>query len=140
MSLELIPFCTYTARIDKPDLVADTPKGHRVIMGIKGARWEGERFNAVQRGDTAGDWLITGPDGTAMVDVRMSLRTDDGAFVYVEYQGRADWSAGPASAPAYSAPRFETGDERYLWMNKLQFVAKGTVDGTTVSYEVFELR
>ena len=140
MSLELIPFAVYTAKLNKPDLVASTPKGNRVVVGVRESRWEGERFCASQRGDTAGDWLITGPDGTAMVDVRMTLRTDDGAFVYVEYSGRSDWSKGPGSATAYIAPQFETGDERYLWLNKIQFVGKGGLDGDSVRYEVFELR
>lgn len=140
MSLELVPFAVYTAKLNKPDLVASTPKGQRVVVGVKESRWEGERFAASQRGDTAGDWLITGPDGTAMVDVRMTLRTDDGAFVYVEYGGRADWSDGPGSRPAYIAPQFETGDERYLWLNKIQFVGKGELAGDQVRYEIFELR
>lgn len=140
MTLELVPFAVYTTRLNKPDLVASTPKGHRVVVGVRDSRWEGERFKASQRGDTAGDWMITGPDGTAMIDVRMTLRTDDGAFVYVEYTGRADWSKGPASGPAYIAPQFETGDERYMWLNKCQFVGKGELKDDFVRYEIFELR
>lgn len=138
--MELVPFCTYTAKTVRPDFVGATPTGHRMIVGVREARWEGERFKASQRGETAADWLLTGPDGTAMPDVRMSLRTDDGAFVYVEYQGRADWSGGPGSAPVYTAPRFEVADERYAWMNKVQFVAKGGLTDGEVRYEVFELR
>lgn len=138
--MELVPFCTYTAQTKKPDFVGSTPAGQRMIVGVHSARWEGERFKASQRGETSGDWLLIGPDGTAMPDVRMTLRTDDGAFVYVEYQGRADWSAGVGTAPVYSAPRFEVEDPRYAWMNRAQFVAKGGIDGGEVRYEVFELR
>jgi hypothetical protein len=43
-------------------------------------------------------------------------------------------------APVYTAPRFETGDERYAWLNRVQAVAKGELDGTTLTYEVFEVR
>jgi len=43
-------------------------------------------------------------------------------------------------APIYTAPRFDTGDERYARLNKIQAVAKGRLDGTTLRYEVYELR
>lgn len=138
-SLSIVPFGIYTARVERPDFVGDTPRGRRMVVGIRDARWEGEEFSASQCGDTAADWLIQGPDGTAMFDVRMSLRADDGAFVFVEYQGRADWSAGPGTSDGYIGPRFETGDERYLWMNKVQFVGSGGLRGDRVEYQVFRL-
>jgi hypothetical protein len=48
-------------------------------------------------------------------------------------------SAGPG-APVYTTPRFDTGDDRYRWLNRLQAVAKGSFDGTTLAYDVYELR
>ena len=138
--MELVPFCTYTASVIKPDFVGTTPAGRRMIVGVREARWEGERFKASQRGESAADWLVVGPDGTAMPDVRMTLRTDDGAFVFVEYHGRGDWSAGSGTAPIYSAVTFELEDERYAWMNKVQFVGKGGLVDGRVSYEIYELR
>jgi len=39
----------------------------------------------------------------------------------------------------YTAPRFEAGDPSYAWLNKLQAVAKGTLDGSFLTYEVYEL-
>jgi hypothetical protein len=41
---------------------------------------------------------------------------------------------------AYAAPRFETGDERYAWLNKVQAIGKGRLDGTTLTYEWYEVR
>jgi hypothetical protein len=43
-------------------------------------------------------------------------------------------------ATVYTAPRFETGDERYTWMNKIQAVAKGVISGGVLRYELYELR
>jgi hypothetical protein len=40
----------------------------------------------------------------------------------------------------YATPRFETGDERYRWLNRIQAVGKGAFDGTTLAYQVYELR
>ncbi|SOD74675.1 uncharacterized protein DUF3237 [Jatrophihabitans sp. GAS493] len=138
--MELVPFCTYTASVLKPDFVGDTPAGTRMIVGIRDARWEGAGFQAGQRGESAADWLLMAPDGTASPNVRMSLRTDDGAFVYVEYHGRADWSAGSGSAPVYISVGFEIEDERYAWMNKVQFVGKGGLADGGVRYDIYSLR
>ena len=76
------------------------------------------------------------------IDVRGLLETDDGALIYTWYHGRLDLSPGPGSSPAYSAPLYETGDERYAWMNKIQAIAKGNLsaDGTTLVYEICEVR
>jgi hypothetical protein len=34
-----------------------------------------------------GDWLLMRPDGVLEQDVRITLKTDDGAFIYVRYAG-----------------------------------------------------
>ena len=39
----------------------------------------------------------------------------------------------------YSAPLFETGDERYAWLTRIQAVGKSTFDGTQLEYEMFEV-
>jgi hypothetical protein len=44
------------------------------------------------------------------------------------------------SVPIYTAPLYETGDERYAWINKIQAVAKGKTDGQLLEYEIYELR
>ena len=59
------------------------------------------------------------------LDVRALLETDDGALIYTWYHGRLDLSQGPGTSPAYAAPLYETGDERYAWLNLIQAVAKG---------------
>lgn len=142
--MELIPFCTFTGspQSARPDFSGMTPAGQRIVVGVRDGRCEGERFKASQRGESAADWLLIGPDGTAIPDVRMALRTDDGAFVYMEYKGRGDASKGLGSAPIYTAVFFEVEDPRYAWMNKSLFVGKGTLDldSGQVKYEVFELR
>ena len=45
-------------------------------------------------------------------------------------------------ATIYVAPRFETCDERYLWLNRIQAVGKGTLqeDGLSLYYEWYEVR
>ena len=70
--------------------------------------------------------------------MRLTLETHDGALVYVSYRGRARMFE-PGS-PVVAAPCFDTGDERYAWLNTIQGVAKGGLrdDGALV-YEIYEL-
>jgi Protein of unknown function (DUF3237) len=43
-------------------------------------------------------------------------------------------------APVYIAPRFETSDERYAWLNSVLAIGKGTVVGESRVYEIYEVR
>lgn len=143
MSLELIPLCRATVT---PVIAADlgvAPAGRRLMVTIREVICEGERLRAhLKKGTAAGDWMIISPDGTALVDIRLTLETDDGALIYVEYQGRRDFTQvyQGVDSPVYIAPRFETSDERYCWLNKIQAIGKGTVDGDSRVYEVYEIR
>ena len=113
------------------------------MVTIRQADWEGERFRAhLKEGVSAGDWMTVGADGTALMDVRLTLETEDGALVYVEYGGRRDFSGiyHGRDTPVYIAPRFETSDERYTWLNKIQAVGKGLAVGGSRVYEIYEVR
>ena len=141
--MELVHFAKLTAKPKaKPDFAGLTPLGQRVVVGVTEGSIVGERFNASQRGESAADWLTIGPDGTAIPDVRMALKTDDGAFVFMEYRGRGDASNGLDGSTMYTAITFETADPKYTWMNGSLFVGKGSIDFSAgiVSYDVYELR
>jgi hypothetical protein len=45
-------------------------------------------------GVAASDWLVVGPEGTGMIDVRLAIQTDDGAAINMKYNGRLDASQG----------------------------------------------
>ena len=134
--MRLTPFATYTAPLAKVEMRGDGPRGHRLVGPIVGARMEGEGFAASQRGTSSADWLLQGPDGTIVVDVRLSLRTDDGAFVQVTYGGRADWSEGIGSGPVLSWFTFDTDDERYAWLSRRLVVGRGVVQPDHGRYEL----
>ena len=140
MAIELVPLATATATLAPPIMLPNTPAGTRVIFEIADYRWEGARFTARQKGAAAADWLLLGPDGTGTLDVRVTLETPDGAVVLVHYSGRVDGSKGLGGAPVYAAVHFETGNERYAWLNRVQAVAKGVLEGNVVAYDVYELR
>jgi len=103
----------------------------------------GERLNATLAGSAAADWLVrTGAIG--VIDARLTLRTDDGALIYMRYGGRLDMSKPAEGLFAYVAPVFETGDPRYAWLNKVQAAGKGqltiTADGGRIDYTFCEIR
>ncbi|WCO65688.1 DUF3237 domain-containing protein [Iamia majanohamensis] len=140
MAIELVPLCTIDLLLaEEHVIVGQGPSGLRVIAEVESLTVTGERLSGGIKGTAAADWLtIVGTVGT--VDVRGTIETDDGALVYMTYGGRMDLSQGQGGAPIYTAPRFETGDERYAWLNLVQAVAKGTLDGHHLTYEVAEVR
>jgi hypothetical protein len=132
----LVPLCG--ARIELGELRhVDTAAGRRLVGEIVGSRWEGERLRASQVGSGA-DWLTYLPDGLALVDVRLHLRTDDGADLLVRYGGRSDLEAGHITTSVL----FETGDAEYAWLNRIMAVGRGRSDVAAgrVAYDVYEVR
>ena len=101
------------------------PYGARLNVDVLDARIEGERFSASLLGTAAADWVTAASDmRTGALDVRATLKTDDGAIVYTEYRGRVRF--GPDGLnEVFTSPRFETGDPRYLWLNGVQCIGKG---------------
>jgi Protein of unknown function (DUF3237) len=140
MTLELVPLCTLHIQLKPPIEVGTGPAGTRLIFETATARLEG--LSGELAGSSGGDWLLVGPEGTATLDIRETFRTDDGALIFTQYNGRSDASTGlDLPKTVYVAPRFETGDERYAWLNKIQAVGKGVVqEDLSLEYELFELR
>jgi hypothetical protein len=142
MAIELVPLCTMRLH-GKPAVEVGTgPAGTRLIVDCVNVQVEGDRLRGQMDGRTTGDWILIGPEGTGTLDVRETLRTDDGAIIYVQYHGRLDGSHGlKPPLTCYVAPRFETGDERYAWLNRIQAVGKGTInEDLSVDYEWYEVR
>ena len=91
-------------------------------------------------------------DGFWRPDVRLALRTDDGAALTLRYTGLVEQT--PAFMTAATEDRetsweqqymrmvlqFETGDDRYAWLTQSIFVAQGRILGTgRVEYAVFRV-
>jgi hypothetical protein len=142
MSIELVPLCSATAKLAQPFFLPDTPMGTRVIAELNSFEFEGERLRGHAKGNAGADWLTLAPGGLGTLDVRALIETDDDALIFASYRGRLDLSGGPGSSPSYAAPLFDTGDERYEWINKIQAIAKGQLSdgGATLVYEMYEVR
>jgi Protein of unknown function (DUF3237) len=136
LPFELVPLATVRVTRGEIHRMGQTAFHRRVIGAISHGRWDGERLSG-EIVPPGGDWALPSGDGTVMLlEVRQVLRTDDGALVYVTYQGRADRNRGTYTV----APTFETDDERYLWLNAVQAIGQGRSDGDDIVYEMFEVR
>ncbi len=141
---------TLTVGFDQMTAIGKTPAGLRRIAPVTGGTFVGERLRGTVLGGA--DWVINRPDGVMIIDVRLTLTTDDGAAIYLTYQGRflaapdamARFNRGALLDPAeYSlavTARFECGDERYAWLGDV--IAVGTGEQTTSGpiYTLFEVR
>ena len=143
MAIELVPLCTLRVQLRPPIAVGTGCAGTRVIIEVASVQVKGDRLRAEMMGAAAADWQLIGPEGTATLDVRAALGTDDGAIIFMQFNGKspADASRGlQAPATIYVTPRFETGDERYAWLNRVQAVGKGTVhEDLSLDYEWYEM-
>jgi len=119
--------------------VGEGSKGTRLVVDVLKASLTGDRVNATLATNDGADWGTVSEDGTVMsLDVRFTLKTDDGEFIYVEYGGRASLTEGLAA----TAPTFQTGSEKYKWLNRVQAVMAGQVnlDTKQLIYRLYEVK
>lgn len=137
----LVPLGQATIRFRDTLVLPDTPEGTRLIVEIASVDLIGDRLRASLAGSAGADWVRVSPDGkTGLVDVRATLRTEDGALIYTEYHGRVRFGSG-TTHEVRAAPRFSTGDPRHAWLNAVQAVAIGRSDAAarTLHYRLYEL-
>lgn len=141
---------TITLSVGKVQNLGRTPFGERRIAPVLGGRFEGPKLKGtVEEGGS--DWLLVRPDGATQLDVRLTLKTDDGQLIGMTYRG---YRHGPAAvierlnrgeavdASQYyfrTAPFFETASEKYGWLNRIVAVATGHRPPEGPVYEVFEV-
>jgi hypothetical protein len=128
------------------------PLGRRVFDRVRAGTFAGPRL----RGEIlpgSGDPLLFRADGSAVIDARAVLRTDDGAHILMTYAGRAvipddvrpafaevgtRHEIDPARYYIRTVPVFETGAARYSWLNGIVAVGQGYLaPGGGVGFRVF---
>ena len=151
--MKLEPLFEMRADLETGVPVGSGPYGTRSIVGVTGGSIEGPRLRG-QLLAGGGDWLLIRPDGkSALLDVRATARTHDGAFLYLQYYGvieitpnvQAALASGSASTEYgehyfVTQPRFETGDPRYAWLNDVMAVGEGRLRPNAVEYRIYHAR
>ena len=135
--------------VGAPQSVGATRNGELRIVPVTGGTAEGPRFKGEVLPGTAADWLRVDADGTAHMDVRLTLKAEGGGIVYMHYTGIRTGSAevlarlnsGQAVDPSEyyfrTAVRFETGAAELAWMNKIVAVGVGQRPPSGPTYDVY---
>lgn len=139
-----------TIAIAEPLVVGQTACGLRRIINITGGWFEGPRLSGKVLPGGA-DWQVIKNDGITELEAKYTLQTDDGALIYITNWGLRHGPkevmdkmiAGTYVPPdAYyfrTVPRFETGTEKYAWLNGMIAVASGERQADKVMINVFEV-
>ena len=150
MSLKTQFLATLTIEVAENHVLGETPAGFRRIAVFAGGSFVGPRINAVIASGGS-DAVLRRHDQAVQPDVRMTLKTDDGAFVFVTYRGLRHGPAEvmeriarnedvrPDEYYQRNAMFFETAAPNYDWLNRI--IAVGTsrrVPGKMI-YEVYEV-
>jgi hypothetical protein len=139
------------ADVEAPQVLGLTPFGERRIVPISGGEVDGPQLRGRILPGGA-DWQLVSGDGTATLEARYTVETDDGALVYVRNLGvrhgpaevlervRRGEAVDPAEYYFRSTPRFEAADPRYAWLNSIVAVASGARLANEVLLDVYAVR
>jgi len=134
-------------------MLGNTPYGQRAIAGISGGTFAGARLRGRVL-PVGSDWGLFRTDGTLSADVRACLETEDKELISVTYGGR--WRISPELLIRLGDPDqipkvdpseyylrttmlFETGAEKYAWLNDIVAVGKGRRTAKGIAYSVHEV-
>jgi hypothetical protein len=131
-------------------VVGATPEAFRRVGVIQGGSFEGERLSGEVLGG-GNDWQAVRSDGCTRLDVRIVLRTKDGATIAVTYRALRHGPPSvmekldrgepvdPASYYFRMTPLFETSAEKYDWINRIIAVGTGGRPAEGPIYSIFEV-
>ena len=142
---------TMPVEVETPlQMVGATPIGDRRIAKVTGGSFTGpELKGTILPG--GGDWLLLRADGTLQLDVRVTLKTDDDALIYMTYRGfrhgppevmqrlNKGEEVDPSEYYFRISPFFETGTEKYDWLNRVVSVGTGHRLASGPVYEIYQI-
>lgn len=124
------------------------------VSNVRPGGWvKGPRINGTLLAP-GGDWFRVLPSGASRVDVRATIKTDDGALIYISYNGiymdseeteaRAGKGEVLTSKDMYFviAPTMQTSAKKYEWLNGVQCIGKmaSYKSDSYVKYDIFVVR
>lgn len=138
----------YEAQLKPGVAVGRGPLGNRTFAEVTAGEFSGPRLKGKLLSG-GGDWILVDDQGIGNVDVRLIFQTDDGAHIYVQYLGTLEMNEKVIAAVTSGgetefgdtyfmvAARFETGDERYAWLNSKVCVCQGRIKQGGVAYRAY---
>jgi hypothetical protein len=130
-------------------VVGQTPNAYRRIGLVQGGSFEGDRLSGeVVSGN---DWQSVRTDSCIRLNVRLVLKTTDGALIVMTYEclraGPAEVmkrldkgeDVDPTSYYFRMNPMFETSSAKYDWMNRIITIGIGHRLPDGPLYNIFEV-
>ena len=145
----LTPIYRLEATLGEPVDLGDTGHGRRRIVPLTGGTFTGPTINGELLPGASADWQRLLPDGTAIGDIRYTLRTEGGDVLYVQSRsvrhGSAEVLARLARGEDVDASEYtfrtstqvETAAAELDWLNKGVFVSVGGRQPSGVVYETY---
>src|SRR5215471_17346370 len=135
-ALRYQPLFVFQIEVKPPTIIGATPGHDRRIGEIVGGRFDGERLRGrILSGGS--DWQSLRADGATTLNVRLVMKTDDGALIGMTYLGirhgpkevldriaRGE-NVSPSEYYMRATPYYETSSEKYGWLNRIVSVAYG---------------
>ena len=127
-----------------------TTYGKRRIIPITGGTFEGPNIKGTILAGGA-DWQTVRTDGTADLDTRYTLKTDDGTLIYIQNKGirtgkpevLARLAKGEKVDPSEYYMRtsavFEVADGKYAWLTKSVIVGTGMRNASSVVIRFYKV-
>ena len=147
---ELKHVFSYNGTLAPPEIIGPVPDDIRVNFYVTGGDvWLPDGTKIGKLKPVGGDWLTVRSDNQAVLDVRATVEMNDGALLYVVYNGLLDLGEGgydnlcrgkfPERARIRAAPRVLTSSPTYAWLNSSQLFNVGEVEFNKgrVAYDVY---
>lgn len=138
------------ASAGEPLELGATAEGRRRIVPLTGGSFDSAMLGSGSLvSGVSADWQTVLPDGTALGDIRYTLRTETGHLLDVRSRSIRHGSANvlarlaegePVDPHEYTfrgATQIETGEPSLDWLNKGIFVSVGARDVAGVTYETY---
>jgi Protein of unknown function (DUF3237) len=148
----LEPIYRLKATLGEPVDLGETDHGRRRIVPLTGGTFAGPAINGKLLPGASADWQTVLADGTALGDIRYTLRTDGGDVLYVQSRGVRHGSpevlarlarGEDVDASEYTfrtSTQIETTAVGLDWLNKGVFVSVGGRQPGGVIYETYLVR
>ncbi|NML38806.1 DUF3237 domain-containing protein [Chitinophaga sp. G-6-1-13] len=140
--------------LDPPQAVGPVLKGTRLIFPFKEGMVKGDKINGTLL-NCSGEWGLALDSTTFKMDSRATIKTADGALIYISYAGYnyasgknaallqagRGYELSPADYYFRSTPVFETSAPQYAWLNHTVAVAVGRFSAPgKITYRVYAIQ
>ena len=137
------------ADVDAPQII-EGPLGKRLFIPVTGGMFSGERLSGVLQAGGS-DFQLIRQDGVAELDVRVTMKTEDGVVIQLKGHGMRHTTpevfarimsgedVDPSEYYFREALFFEAPAGKYDWLNRLIAIARGGRLKSEVFIDAYEV-